>query len=549
MKLKIFLLLIVILGFALRIWQVDKIPAILNRDEAALAYNALLLKETGKDEWARTWPLALESFGDYKLPGYPVLLIGSFSLFGYNDIAVKLPSVVAGTVLIVLTYLFARDVLKLEEKYSVLAALFISIQPVFFFYSRIAFEANVALTLVIAALYFLFKSTTQRKRFDIVGILFFFGAVLTYNTPLLLLPFFILLLVWWRGWKQSKKWILPVIGLVLVAAFGFFSLFSLAKQKSGITIFSDETVWKQSVDYRLQFHGPLQKILGNKAVFFGQIIANNYLKTFLPHFVVMHGGTHPWHTLPGFGHLSWTVYVLGIIGIILSIGGLFSYARNYGRYKVRLAFAKSAKQKKKITQELYSTSLPTSLHHLVLLVFCLVITPLPAAVTVDAPHATRSLLLFWTFTLLASVAAQWIEALLVQRKWKWSSAVAVICVIAVSAEFGNYASHYFTEYQQKSFELLHGGFQQTIKEVDDSYNHKKVAIIDPDGYQYILTAWYLKMPASTYFSTVQKHLPDKIGFRYGYKLGKYRFIVSEKDKFLDEDWVIEWVNNSWLRVD
>ena len=48
---KILLLVIFFLGLSLRLFNVDKLPSILNRDEAALAYNAFLIKETAQDEW------------------------------------------------------------------------------------------------------------------------------------------------------------------------------------------------------------------------------------------------------------------------------------------------------------------------------------------------------------------------------------------------------------------------------------------------------------------------------------------------------------------
>ncbi|KKU82941.1 MAG: hypothetical protein UY10_C0019G0001, partial [Microgenomates group bacterium GW2011_GWA2_47_8] len=70
-----FFLLVCFLVLAIpRIWQLGILPLALNRDEAALAYNAVLLAETGKDEWGRSWPLALQSFGDFKLIGYPAVL-------------------------------------------------------------------------------------------------------------------------------------------------------------------------------------------------------------------------------------------------------------------------------------------------------------------------------------------------------------------------------------------------------------------------------------------------------------------------------------------
>src|SRR3990172_6192442 len=99
MKKYLWLWLIIGVAFLQRFWQVGQLPATLNRDEAAVAYNAFLLSETGKDEWGRSWPVALESFGDYKLPGYSLVLMPFFKLLGLNDWVVRLPSVIAGTVL------------------------------------------------------------------------------------------------------------------------------------------------------------------------------------------------------------------------------------------------------------------------------------------------------------------------------------------------------------------------------------------------------------------------------------------------------------------
>ena len=68
------LLVILLLAIVVRFWALGSLPVILNRDEAALGYNALLLVQQGVDEWGRQWPITLTSFGDYKLVGYVLLL-------------------------------------------------------------------------------------------------------------------------------------------------------------------------------------------------------------------------------------------------------------------------------------------------------------------------------------------------------------------------------------------------------------------------------------------------------------------------------------------
>ncbi len=516
------LIAIVLVGFMLRMWQVGTLTAVLNRDEAALAYNALLLKETGKDEWQQTWPLALQSFGDYKLIGYPTVLVASFSVFGYNDVAVRLPSVLAGTALIYLGYLFTKRVLQLEKNYALIVAALIAVQPVFFFYSRIAFEANVALLLFVLLLICLFDQKKEESKNRVLSLVAILGlglaAVFTYNTPLLLLPFVILAVVLWFGVKEWKKWLVPVVVLLIICGAGFSSLFSLSAQKSGITIFSDENVWKQSVEYHNQFSGPLQKILGSKYVFYTQIILSNYVKSFSPQFLVLKGGEHPWHTLNGWGHVYLLTYIFAIVGIVQQLFVIVQYLLKHFIHKKKEKF-------------------PTVS---VVFIYLLFVSLLPSVVTVDAPHATRSLFFFFLLMLFAVKGLEMIvERVKDQNKVFFSFAMLLGFTSIL------YLTAYFRTYGTQSYTILQGGLCEVIQKVESDNNKSKVAVIDDAGYFYIQVAWCLKMKPETFFSTVQKHLPDRIGFRYGYKVGKYRFIVSPADRLEDEDTLIIREQGKW----
>ena len=91
------------------------------------------------------------------MPGYHYILAGFFKAFGVNDFVVRMPSALAGIILVFLAYLWAKNIFKIKEKLSVFFAFLIAVLPVFSFYSRIAFEANLALTLFVASLYFIFS--------------------------------------------------------------------------------------------------------------------------------------------------------------------------------------------------------------------------------------------------------------------------------------------------------------------------------------------------------------------------------------------------------
>jgi 4-amino-4-deoxy-L-arabinose transferase-like glycosyltransferase len=511
--LAISLTLILLVGASLRLVLLNQLPSGLNRDEAALAYNAKLLKETGRDEWGVSWPLTLRSFGDYKLPGYVWATIGSFTLFGYSDWSVRLPSALAGVVLIWLSYRFARDVLSLEIAASLTVALFVALSPVTFFYSRMAFEANLALTLTVAALWCWWAPRKNHFPADLLGVACIVLALCTYNTPLLLLPIIAVLTWWVRGPRVRSSWVLSA-ALLIVCVSGILAFLPATRQKQGITIFSDETLILAKNERYTQLSGVSQKLLGNQYVFWAEQIAHRYAASWGPVFVIVKGGTHPWHALPHFGHLFWSVYVL-------SIGGVVAVGWQTWRERSEIL---------QLTQWRASSAF----------LLLVIATPLPATITVDAPHATRSLLFLWGLILLAGLSVK------ILTNWARTIPVGRYVLLAIflvfTIEAMRYQHSYWTSYPNDQFALFKSGFAPAIQAAPAN---QPVAVIDDQGYHYILTAWYLQLPPEVFFSTVERHLPDLIGFSYGYELRNFRFIAHPNDKFPEEKYVLTPNPSSW----
>lgn len=501
------LLAVILFALFIRLYQVGSLPKILNRDEAALAYNAHLLLETGRDEWGKHWPLSLKSFGDYKLPGYVYTLVGLFKFLDKSDLVVRLPSVLAGISLAWLAYHFAKE-LNLSLRFRLILAGLVATTPVFIFFSRMAFEANLALSFLLGSLVLLLK------KHDLPAVLLMSLAVLTYNTPLLLLPFIIITIPFLRSYKKVKSWWLPVLGLSLVLVMSGLQLLLLSSQKSNITIFQDETAWRQSVAYRQQFTGWQQTIFGHRYAYYLRLMANNYLQSFSPQFLVLGQGGHPWHSISEVGHLYVVVYGLALIGIVVGLGeGL-------------LGFADDARQERKLK---------------IWLLYLTVVSLLPAVVTVDAPHATRSLLFFFLLLVWAAIGFQKIDRLIFRERrhiWLW------LVVILVAVETGGYLQAYFGRYRQQQ-QALKPGFAEVIQEVDQTYSQQAVAVVDPDGFQYVLLAWYLKLAPKKYFSTVIMQQPDKIGLQYGQQVGRYHFIAAAEDRVQSEKVLVKWSGNKW----
>lgn len=512
------LVIFTVIAFGVRSWRVNELPAQLNRDEAAIGYNAYLLAETGKDEWGRTWPLALESFGDYKLPGYVWLVVLAGKFLGWHDWVVRLPSILAGSLLPLGLYLWLSLSGK-SKTLSLWAAGLVALAPFSFFYSRMAFEANVALTIFI----FWFAAAAAKKAglensqkikikswlLDIALFILALSAVLTYNTPLLLLPFLLVALPWYWGWKNWRNWLGVWLGLAVITGGGFYALSQLFGQKSAITLFSDPTIWAEFITKRESLSGWQRTLQGNWWVFLSQHIAHRWFQTWSPEFLVIRGGTHPWHNLPMAGHFIWSTYVLSGLGLIVSV----------------TTTVKALVKKIKSTGSIW-------------FLYLTLISLAPAVITVDAPHATRSLLFFVLLIVWAASGLHWLMNHLPGKKIILCSVMSLVLL----SETSWYCYRYFVQYPQEQG-MFQPGLPVTLDKLHDIAPTAPVAVIG-DGYTYIVWAWYSQMSATEFFNTVVKQLPDRIGFRYGEKIGRFHFIFQAADRSPNERVLVEWQNSS-----
>lgn len=546
------LIVIVVVATSLHFYKLAEVPKILNPDEASIAYNALLLKQTGKDEWGKSWPLVLDAFGDQKLIGYPALVIVAFQFFGYSDWAVKIPSVIAGSLLIILIYTLKRQ-FNHSKKQALVAACLVAVVPVFFFYSRVAFEAMVALVYLLSGFSLLLESKKKTLLNEIIPLNFFASvlftlALFTYNSPAILVPFILLGIVIDRGIANWKKWlgIVTVLGAIWLSFMVYF--LPLTVQKSKITLFGDETTLNEFNQYRSHLSGSVQTVLGNKYVFYGDKMLTGYLASLSPAFLMNNVGGHPWHAVQGFGYLFWSVYFFGWIGIISTV---FFVLRD-------LKVESLTKKRSMLNLFLFAHFSQT---REISLFFVFLLSLVPVIITVNAPQATRSLLFFFLWCYYASYGLLVVSKLLhvimshfSPKKFIWfrseigNRIILGILLCFVLTEAGNYLRFYFGEYSvnDKLQNMFQHGFPELIKDVDKN-QPEALAIVDERGFNYILLAWYLKLEPSFFFSTIKKQQPDKINFKYGEQLGRYHFIAKPIDRRPNEKTVLEWnyANNTW----
>src|SRR5215204_3433171 len=91
-----------VLAFALYAADVPGNPPGFYIDESSIAYNALTVAQSGRDEHGEAWPLYFRAFGDYKNPTYVYLLAAVFKMSGPSIMVARLLSAALGALAAVL---------------------------------------------------------------------------------------------------------------------------------------------------------------------------------------------------------------------------------------------------------------------------------------------------------------------------------------------------------------------------------------------------------------------------------------------------------------
>ncbi|KKU10076.1 MAG: hypothetical protein UX13_C0021G0006 [Candidatus Woesebacteria bacterium GW2011_GWB1_45_5] len=184
---KIILAGILILAFGVRFFGIAKSPPSLNWDEAALGYNAYSILKTGRDEFGKKLPLSLRSFDDYKPAVYSYVAVPFIKAFGLNEISVRLPSVIAGTVIVLLAYLFAKEFFK-KEQAALISSFLVAAEPWSVHFSRVAFESNLALMFFLTGIYLFLKS----RKYILPGFFLILSALTYHSEKILVFPLAVL---------------------------------------------------------------------------------------------------------------------------------------------------------------------------------------------------------------------------------------------------------------------------------------------------------------------------------------------------------------------
>ncbi len=203
-KYKVAIIVIMIIGFAVRLIALGNVPEGLNTDEASIGYDAFSIANYGIDRNGNKLPIFLEAWGSGQNALYAYILIPFIKIFGLSVFTVRLPIALIGCIAIFVMYKLLR--LIGGKKLALIGTLFLAICPWHIMKSRWGLESNLFPELVLFAIYFLELFLKQEKKYG-VYLCFAFLAISTYSygTSYLFIPILVIALLIYLFVKNKIK--------------------------------------------------------------------------------------------------------------------------------------------------------------------------------------------------------------------------------------------------------------------------------------------------------------------------------------------------------
>lgn len=430
------LLAILLLASVLRFYQLGKVPAGMAVDEAAIGYNGFAIWQTRRDEWLEFLPISFRSYGDYKAPFAIYLNAFSTALFGLNIWAVRLPFTVFSVLAIWGFYLLVKELLiqnQMDRNLSLWATFFLALSPWHLHFSRLGFEAGIALSLLIWAVYFFYRYFRQQHLWQlIVSAMLACLTLYTYHSSKITTPLLFVFIFLLQRKKNTINWwhflITILLSLFLLSPLAYDAIYGEGLTRAGSSIIFTEATWPEKL-----------KILTNNALSYfswdflvrGQVLGQ-----------LRHGDG-------SFGVLSYPALAL-IIAYVLSL------------FSNKIPFDRSSKK------------------ILNLAFIWLIVGYLPAIIGDQPYHSNRALLALPGWIMLEVIAFDRLKIFFKDKGWNLKHLLIVAYLLFLFL----YQRHYYLKYSQTSADAFSEGYLETIdylKQLDKNGIEK---IIFTNDYQH-----------------------------------------------------------------
>ena len=471
----------------------------LNEDEASHGYNTYAVLQTGRDEYGRL-PVRYLAFGENKLPLAGMLASPFIASFGLQTWTVRMPTLIIGSLFPLLIF---------AAMYSLSRNLFTSTTAAFFgatniwlqVFSRHLHEAVVFTGFVLLYITVLFWKRQLPKKHMIILSTLTFLALFSYHSAKVVMPVLALfsIALHYRSSKGDVTHRLKGAGIffvILSVAFVLFFATEYIVPNNRVANLSYVTnpVFVYEIEEGRKLGG--SKLFYNRPIYGAYQIAKRTLNYTSPDFLLFQSDENPRFGASYLPLLTWLEYILFLIGFV-AVG-------------IRII-------SKRITMEYAFIGI------------LLLISILPASLSILEGSATRSYLLCLPIVMLGAIGTQFVMDTCLQFfKSSYAAYLVVIAllvcqIILVSGHWTIYFHRYLSDGKTK------GAWQCGMREVAeyawlnrDAF--EKIAILSPMGQPYIFLLFYGGPYPPEKYQKIAKQLPyNAYGFWEQDSFDKFSF--------------------------
>ncbi len=321
----ILLFIIAVIGFAIRMIGLDRVPTGISSDTLLYFMNARAIAETGKDIYGKVHPLFFLHKDIVAMPLLIYVITFFYKLLGSSHIIGYIPNILLSTLSIVVVGFFTKTMTK-KPIAGIFAAIVLAVSPWHYHLSRTGFEGVFAFTLILFGIYFLLLGFEKRSYF-FWSVLMMFLATFCYKAVNIFLFFFPLTVLVYKGisFAKTKTFILYILALWFAIFLQWFLLFFLYKDSYASGILSHTIdLAKKEVTYQMEISDAPRKIkllFSNTPVAIATLATQNYLHFFSPQYLFTTGDSDNRFSTTGHGQL----YIFD--GICIVLGAFWLYKK------------------------------------------------------------------------------------------------------------------------------------------------------------------------------------------------------------------------------
>lgn len=504
--LKKYLPLIIIFTIALflRFYKLGNFRC-LNWDEASFGYNAYSILKTGRDEYGVKFPLQFKSVGDYKAPLYIYLSVPVIKILGLNEFSVRFLPALLGSLCIILIFFITKELFK-KERIAYFAAFFLAISPWHIQFTKAGADVGVGTFFTLLGIYGFIKGAKGSKYGYLFTAIGFAGAIYSYFAERLFIPLLILgSLIHFRKEiaKTKKNFLIAIFAGLLLLAPIVPSLVSSGHEEKILktTIFG----YLRSEEYITQIkeedNSNILYFLYHTSIFENSWGAlNHYFNHFSPSFLFMEGvKADPRQFIVNMGML----YLFDLPFILI---GLF--------YMVK------RKEKNKN-----------------LIIYWLLLAPIPAAITKDLFSARRSFNMVYPLLILSAYGfdtlVDWVKKL--SKRYQYiliTFGLGVFCYL-----FSFYLVSYYVLTPPKGYAGpagWHCGYKELVSYINKVKGNNKVIVDTTYQGPYIFFLFYEKYNPADYQRQARliQESSNSLGEGAGYDNYTFKSIYWPDDRSL-----------------